>query len=230
MTGCIAIIPARGGSKAIPRKNLETVSGQTLVARAIEAAIRCPSITRIVVTSDDQAILDEARRFDIETIQRPMEIAADDSPIESAILHALAISETVAPLPKTLVLLQPTSPLRDSTRLENAVRYFTESGGFGAIFGVIPAEHHPSKMLIRSGPTVQPFTTISDLSTQRQQLPVVVRQSGSIYIADVGRFRVEQTLFLPPVGWIEVDEAEAIDIDEPADLVRARSIATQLNH
>lgn len=229
MIGCIAIIPARGGSKGIPRKNLETVSGKTLVARAIEAAIECPSITRIVVTSDDQSILDEAQRFGIETVRRPKEIATDDSPIEAAISHALDVSATLAPLPTTLVLLQPTSPLRDPNRLEHAIRFFAESGKYGAIFGVIPVEHHPSKMLIRIGSIVEPFTTAGDLSVPRQQLPDVVRQSGSFYIADVDRFRVEQTLFLPPVGWIEVDEAEAIDIDHPVDLERARSISMQLD-
>ncbi len=228
MTGCIAIIPARGGSKGIPNKNLATISGQTLVARAIEAATKCPSITRIVVTSDDQVILDEAQRFGVETVRRPKEIADDDSPIEAAIIHALVVSESIAPLPQILVLLQPTSPLRNPTRLENAIRFFAESGEYGAIFGVIPVTHHPSKMLIRIGSTVRPFTTVDELSAPRQQLPDVVRQSGSIYIADLDRFRIEQTLFLPPVGWLEVDEFEAIDIDQPTDLARAQETARLL--
>jgi CMP-N-acetylneuraminic acid synthetase len=229
VTGCIAIIPARGGSKGIPHKNLETVAGQTLVARAVEAAIKCPSITRIVVSSDDQSILDEAKRFNIEIVRRPKEISTDGSPIESAIMHALAESEVVAPLPKVLVLLQPTSPLRDPVKLESAIRFFTQSGEYGAIFGVTPVEHHPSKMLIRTGSIVEPFTSIDDLSIPRQRLPDVVRQSGSIYIADIERFRTEQTLFLPPVGWLEVDEFEAIDIDQPADLARARETARVLD-
>lgn len=229
MTGCIAIIPARGGSKGIPNKNLKTVSGQTLVARAIEAAKKCPSITRIVVTSEDQSILDEANRFDIETVRRPKEIARDDSTIESAIMHALAESETSGPLPKILVLLQPTSPLRDPVKLENAIRFFAQSGEFGSIFGVTPVAHHPSKMLIRIGSIVEPFTSVDELSTSRQMLPDVVRQSGSIYIADTDRFRIEQSLFLPPVGWLEVDEFEAIDIDQPADLARARQTSRSLD-
>ena len=229
MTGCIAIIPARGGSKGIVHKNLEIVSGLTLVARAITSAIKCPSITRIVVSSDDQLILDEASRFGVETIRRPMEIATDESPIELAIMHALSESESTAPLPDNLVLLQPTSPLRDPDKLENAIQLFVQLGKFGSIFGVTPVTHHPSKMLIRMGSTVQPFTTVSDLSSPRQQLPDVVRQSGSIYIANIKRFRTEQSLFLPPVGWIEVDEFESIDIDQPEDLVRARETARNLD-
>lgn len=229
MTGCIAIIPARGGSKGIPHKNLEIVSGQTLVARTIEAAIKCPSITRIVVSSDDQLILDEANRFEIETVRRPKEIATDDSPIEAAIIHALAESEVLAPLPTILVVLQPTSPLRDPIQLENAIQFFTQSGKYGALFGVTPVEHHPSKMLIRIGSIIEPFTSADELSIPRQQLPDVVRQSGSIYIADIQRFRTEKSLFLPPVGWVEVDEFEALDIDQPADLTKARETARRLD-
>ena len=228
MTGCIAIIPARGGSKGIPHKNLEIVSGNTLVARAIQAAMKCPSITRIVVSSDDQLILDEANQFDVETVRRPKDIATDDSPIEAAIIHALAESESLAPLPKILVLLQPTSPLRDPIQLENAIRFFNQSGEYGALFGVTPVEHHPSKMLTRTGSIIEPFTSVDELSISRQQLPDVVRQSGSIYIADIKRFRAEKTLFLPPVGWVEVDEFEAIDVDQPADLARAREAARDL--
>ena len=229
MTGCIAVIPARGGSKGIPDKNLETVASQTLVARAISAAMRCPSITRIVVSSDDQLILDETSRFDVETVRRPKELATDDAPIELAILHALAEVERKSQLPENLVLLQPTSPLRDPVKLENAIRFFAQSGEFGSMFGVTPTTHHPSKMLIRSGSIVTPLTTVGDLSSPRQQLPDVVRQSGSLYIANIGRFRTEQSLFLPPVGWIEVDESEAIDIDQPEDLARARETARKLD-
>lgn len=229
MTGCIAIIPARGGSKGIPNKNLETVASQTLVARAISSAMKCPSITRIVVSSDDRSILDEASRFDIEIVRRPKELATDDSPIELAIIHALAEVESKSPLPENLVLLQPTSPLRDPKKLEYAVRLFAQSGEFGSLFGVTPVTHHPSKMLIRAGSTVKPFTSVADLSSPRQQLPDVVRQSGSIYIANIGRFRTEQSLFLPPVGWLEVDEFEAIDIDQAADLERARSVASKID-
>jgi len=114
-------------------------------------------------------------------------------------------------------------------KLENAIRFFVQSDEFGAMFGITPVTHHPSKMLIRTGQTVEPFTTTSDLSSHRQQLPDVVRQSGSIYIANIERFRTEQSLFLPPVGWIEVDEFEAIDIDQPEDLVRARETARKLD-
>ncbi len=224
---CIAIIPARGGSKGIPHKNLALVGGTNLVERAIAAAQQCKSISRIIVTSDDQTILDKARDMKVEFVTRPAELATDDSPIEDAVLHALDSAQATSPLPQSLVLLQPTSPLRDSETLEAAVHEFVLQDKYGAMFGVVTTEHHPAKMLRRNGDTVEPFTNVADLSAPRQQLPEVFRQSGSIYIANVARFRAERTLFLEPVGFIEVDAAEAIDIDVPADLEVARSLISK---
>ena len=226
---CVAIIPARGGSKGIPHKNLALVGGTTLVERAIAAAQQCKSISRIIVTSDDLTILDKAREMNVEFVLRPAELATDDSPIEDAILHALDSAQATSPLPKSLVLLQPTSPLRDSLRLELAIHEFVLQNKFGAMFGVVTVEHHPAKMLRRNGDTIEPFTNVADLSASRQQLPDVFRQSGSIYIADVARFRAERTLFLEPVGFIEVDAAEAIDIDVPADLNNAIETSRRLS-
>jgi len=226
---CIAVIPARGGSKGIPHKNLALVDGTSLVERAIAAAQQCKSISRIIVTSDDQTILDKARDMKVEFVTRPAELAADDSPIEDAVLHALDSAQATSPLPQSLVLLQPTSPLRDYATLEAAVREFVLQGKYGAMFGVVAAEHHPAKMLRRNGDTVEPFTNVADLSASRQQLPEVFRQSGSIYIANVARFRAERTLFLEPVGFIEVDAAEAIDIDVPADLINAIETSRRLS-
>lgn len=226
---CIAVIPARGGSKRIPQKNLSLVGGTSLVERAIAAAQQCKSISRIIVTSDDQTILAKARDMNVEFVTRPDELAADDSPIEEAILHALDSAQATSMLPLSLVLLQPTSPLRDSIRLQDAVHRFVLQSKYGAMFGVVTAEHHPAKMLRRNGETVEPFTSVSDLSASRQQLPEVFRQSGSIYIANVARFRSERTLFLDPVGFIEVDAAEAIDIDLQSDLINAIETSRRLS-
>ena len=226
---CIAVIPARGGSKGIPHKNLALVGGTSLVERAIAAAQQCKSISRIIVTSDDRTILDKAHDMNVEFVMRPDELAADESPIEDAILHALDSAQEISPLPQSLVLLQPTSPLRDIAMLEAAVSKFVLQGKYGAMFGVVIAEHHPAKMLRRNGDTVEPFTNVADLSASRQQLPEVFRQSGSIYIANVARFRAERTLFLEPVGFIEVDAAEAIDIDVSADLINAIETSRSLS-
>jgi CMP-N-acetylneuraminic acid synthetase len=217
----IAIIPARGGSKGIPGKNKALVGGISLIEHAIRTAREVPVISRIVVSSDDQEILAIARQNNVEAINRPSSLAEDDSPIELAIEHALIESARDGQLPETLVLLQPTSPLRDAHLLSEALNKFETEGGIGSVFGVVPVEHHPAKTLRIDGEFVIPFTSVADLSAPRQSLPRVVRQSGSLYIVSTQIFLASRTLFAQPTRWVEVDAKEAIDIDNSADLLAA---------
>ena len=226
---CIAIIPARGGSKGIPNKNLAEVDGKSLVTRAIHSAVQSGVVDFVVVSSDDPAILNEATKAGAVTINRPANLASDSAAIEDAITHALQTFSKDHQVPATLVLLQPTSPLRQSSTISDAVRLFTENGNVGSVFGVIEAEHHPYKTLIATDAIVQPMRTIEDLSRSRQELPKAYRQSGSIYVVGVQDFLTNNSLFISPVRWIEVSSEEAIDIDTPADLETARQAASNSN-
>ena len=222
---CIAIIPARGGSKGIPNKNLAEVDGQSLVTRAISCAVQSGVVDFVVVSSDDRSILEVATASGAIAIQRPADLATDTAAIEDAIAHALQKFSESHPTPTTLVLLQPTSPLRQSSTISDAVRLFTENGNVGSVFGVIEAEHHPYKTLIATDAIVQPVRTIEDLSRSRQELPKAYRQSGSIYVVGVQDFLTNNSLFISPVRWIEVSSEEAIDVDTPADLEAVRQAA-----
>jgi N-acylneuraminate cytidylyltransferase len=226
---CIAIIPARGGSKGIPNKNLAEVNGQTLVSRAITCAVQSGAVDFVVVSSDDRSILEAATVAGAIAIQRPSDLASDSAAIEDAISHALQKFSEDHPTPTTLVLLQPTSPLRQPSTVRDAVRLFTENGCVGSVFGVIEAEHHPYKTLIATDATVQPVGTIGDLSRSRQELPKAYRQSGSIYVVAVQDFLANNSLFVGPVRWIEVSSEEAIDVDTPADLEAVRQAAHDSN-
>ena len=226
---CIAIIPARGGSKGIPNKNLAEVDGKSLVTRAINSAVQSGVVDFVVVSSDNPDILDEATKAGAVAINRPPNLASDSAAIEDAITHALHAFSEDHQVPTTLVLLQPTSPLRQSSTIINAVRLFTENGSEGSVFGVIEAEHHPYKTLIATDATVQPMRTIEDLSRSRQELPKAYRQSGSIYVVGVQDFLTNNSLFISPVRWIVVSSEEAIDIDTPADLETARQAASNSN-
>ena len=226
---CIAIIPARGGSKGIPNKNLAEVKGQSLVARAIKSALQSGVVDFVVVSSDNQTILDEATKAGAVAINRPADLASDSAAIEDAITHALHTFLGDHQAPATLVLLQPTSPLRKSSTISDAVRLFIENGSVGSVFGVIEAEHHPYKTLIATDAIVQPVRTIEDLSRSRQELPKAYRQSGSIYVVGVQDFLANNSLFINPVRWIEVSSEEAIDVDTPADLEAVRQAARNSN-
>jgi CMP-N-acetylneuraminic acid synthetase len=125
-----------------------------------------------------------------------------------------------------LVLLQPTSPLRQASTISDAVRLFTENGSSGSVYGVIEAEHHPYKSFIAADSSLLPVGKIEDLSRSRQELPKAYRQSGSIYVVAVQEFLATKSLYASPMRWIEVSREEAIDVDTPADLETARQAAS----
>jgi N-acylneuraminate cytidylyltransferase len=225
---CIAIIPARAGSKGLPGKNTALVEGKSLVQLAIESALSIPEITRVVVTSDDVPVQKIASDLGAEVVVRPAELAQDNSPIESAILHALASLNLEPTSTDVLTVIQPTSPLRDKQLLATSISNFIKNGSQGSVFGVVEVEHHPAKMLVINGDFVVPFTKVEDLSAPRQQLNRVVRQSGSIYITNLQQFLSLGTLFINPVGWVAVSGAEAIDIDTAQDLALAQETAREI--
>ena len=225
---CIAIIPARAGSKGLPGKNTALIAGKSLVQLAIETALSIPEITRVVVTSDDVSVQKIASDLGAEIVVRPAELAQDNSPIESAILHALAELNLDPNSTDVLTVIQPTSPLRDKQLLATSISNFIKNGSQGSVFGVVEVEHHPAKMLVVNGEFVVPFTKVEDLSAPRQQLNRVVRQSGSIYITNLQQFLSLGTLFINPVGWVAVSGAEAIDIDTAQDLALAQETAREI--
>jgi len=225
---CIAIIPARAGSKGLPGKNTALIEGKSLVQLAIESALSIPEITRVVVTSDDVSVQKIASDLGAEVVVRPAGLAQDNSPIESAILHALAELNLDPTSTDVLTVIQPTSPLRDKQLLATSISNFIKNGSQGSLFGVVEVEHHPAKMLLVNGEFVVPFTKVEDLSAPRQQLDRVVRQSGSIYITNLQQFLSLGTLFINPVGWVAVSGAEAIDIDTAQDLALAQETAREL--
>ena len=225
---CIAIIPARAGSKGLPGKNTALIAGKSLVQLAIETALSIPEITRVIVTSDDVSVQKIASDLGAEVVVRPAELAQDNSPIELAILHAITELHLDPTSTDVLTVIQPTSPLRDTQLLATSISNFIKGGSQGSVFGVVEVEHHPAKMLLVQGEHVVPFTKVADLSAPRQQLGRVVRQSGSIYITNLQQFLTFGTLFIDPVAWVAVDGAEATDIDTANDLRHAQAVAREI--
>jgi len=124
----IAIIPARGGSKGIPGKNLKTLNNSPLIAHTIRSARRCKSIDKVIVTSDDDEILAVSRANGATAIKRPTELATDEAPTEPALEHCVKTLEVQGEKIDIIVLLQCTSPLRNDEDIENALTKFKDSG------------------------------------------------------------------------------------------------------
>lgn len=123
----LAIIPARGGSKRIPRKNLRNLLGKPLIAYTIEAAQKSKYINRVVVSTEDKEIVSVSEKFGAEVINRPKELSEDESQTIDAVLHALDFLKKKNYQPNICILLQPTSPLREPSDIDNAMNIFLEN-------------------------------------------------------------------------------------------------------
>lgn len=214
-----AIILARQNSKGIIGKNLRAVGGYSLVARAILAAQAARLFDRIIVSTDGTAIADEARRYGAEVVMRPEALATDRADSLSALLHALAVQHIDT---GSVVLLQPTSPLRTAEHICAAMALFDAQGRIGAVIAACPAEHHPYKVLIQNeNGGYEPVRQLVDLSAARQSLPAAFRPNGAVYINDIAQLKAAQTFFAEPVQLYLMDEKDSVDIDVESDLVLA---------
>ncbi len=184
----MALIPARGGSKSVPRKNLLPVAGRPLIAYSILHAQACPSITRIVVSTDDDEIAEVARSFGAEVpFKRPAEAATDAATDFQVFQHALEhLAEREGYVPELVVHLRPTGPVRETALIERAVQLMLQDPEADALRSVGPAEQTPYKMWRIEGSYLQPLIELPGFteahSMPRQKLPVAYWQNGYVDI------------------------------------------------
>jgi len=184
----VALIPARGGSKSVPRKNLLPVAGRPLIAYSILHAKACPSITRIVVSTDDDEIAEVARSYGAEVpFKRPAEAASDTATDFQVFHHALSwLAEHEAYRPELVVHLRPTGPVRETALIERAVRLMLDNPQADALRSVGTAEQTPYKMWRMDGALLRPLIELPDHpeahSMPRQKLPVAYWQNGYVDI------------------------------------------------
>ncbi|MGE5552025.1 MAG: cytidylyltransferase domain-containing protein [Bacteroidota bacterium] len=222
-TQVLALIPARGGSKSIPRKNLQFLHGLPLIAHTIKTAIDAASINRVVVSTDDAEIADRSREYGAEVLMRPAHLAGDETPMAVVVRYTLdQLKETERYAPDVLVLLQPTSPLRDADDVERAMQLFHQND-CAALVSVTPVKHHPSWMYTLTGNRLQPFLE-TELPSRRQELTPLYCLNGAIYVIRSAEFYRGNSL-VPPGACAFIMSAEhSLDIDEPGDLVVAEAI------
>lgn len=210
----LAVIPARGGSKGVPRKNIRVVGGKALLAYTVEAASAASSITTVVVSTEDDEIAGVARVAGAEVLKRPPELAADDTPGVAPVLHALE----QMPGYDYVVLLQPTSPLRTAGDIDKAVETCLVARA-PACVSVSEAEKSPYWMFWVSAGKMQPVLgSDQNTYTRRQDLPPAYALNGAIYVA-ASAWLLESNSFLTPETVAYVMPAErSLDIDTESDL------------
>ncbi|MGG7510803.1 cytidylyltransferase domain-containing protein [Plantibacter sp. YIM 135249] len=219
--GATAIVPVRGGSKGIRRKNLRTVRGVTLVARSVHGLLRTPGIGRVVVTTDHPDIAAAARTAGADVIDRPSKLAADDSSSEAALLHALEALREQGPLSRVTVFAQATSPFLDVDALDGAIDTVTlglADAVFSAVVdhGFLWTDTPDGARGIGHDHTGRP---------RRQDRAKQFRETGAFYVFRTDGFLEARHRFFGRIEAALTRPLGALEIDEPEDLLVAEAIA-----
>lgn len=210
----LAVIPARGGSKGIPRKNVLPLAGKPLIAHTIEAALAAPSIGRVVVSTDDGEIAEVARRFGAQVVVRPAELAGDLASSEAALLHVLdSLEAGEGYRPKVLVFLQCTSPLTAPEDIEKTARAVIE----GADTALAVAPFHYFLWKTDAAGDAAGVNHDKSVRLMRQQREPEFLETGAVYAMDAQAFREKKHRFFGRTALVETPIERRLEIDDPED-------------
>ncbi|MFA6316582.1 MAG: acylneuraminate cytidylyltransferase family protein [Elusimicrobiota bacterium] len=219
----LGIIPARGGSKGIPGKNIKLLGGVPLIGHTIRAARESGCVDRLWVSTDDSKIARAAESLGVPVPWlRPARLATDKARTEDCVVHLLGkLKEDEGYVPDAVILLQPTSPFRSAETIRRAVRLFEKGGGRGVVSVALAPMHPYWCFRVEKGRLV-PFCPAKSAS-RRQDLPPAYCYDGSVYLVATGSFLRTRSFSGKGALALIVPEHEVLDIDEPSDWVAAEA-------
>ncbi len=232
MTEILALIPARGGSKGIPHKNIRSFAGYPLIAWSIAAAKRSSLVTRVIVSTDDEEIMTVAQEWGAETpFLRPSELAQDHTTDLPVFEHALKWLEDMEGYrPEVVVQLRPTSPIRPKTMVDDAIRILLNHEDADCVRGVVPAGQNPFKMWRFNGEG-KPLNQLLEVeglpepyNAPRQILPPVYWQTGHIDAIRVSTITRKKSLTGNVIYPLVIDPKYTVDIDTLADWTKYEAL------
>ena len=213
----VAIIPARGGSKGIPRKNIRLLAGKPLIAYSIEAALNSKYINRIIISTEDKEIADISRKYGAEVIERPEELAKDNSQTIDVVKHVLEnLKKNESYTPDIIALLQPTSPLRTKEDIDNGIELFVNNK-CGSVISVCEAIHPVYWTFIIEKYLKPIFNWKYFLNKRRQDLPKTYILNGAVYITSFDNLYKYNSFFNRKIIPYIMQSKNSIDIDEKVD-------------
>jgi N-acylneuraminate cytidylyltransferase len=231
----LALIPARGGSKGIPRKNIRLFAGYPLIAYSIASALQAATVTRTLVSTDDEEIAAVARSFGVETpFLRPADLAQDKTTDLPVFEHALKwLAENEGYTPDVIVQLRPTSPIRPKDCVDNAVRLLLAHPEADCVRGVVPAGQDPHKMWRLPGGENAPMQNLLDVpgiaepyNAPRQALPPVYWQTGHIDAIRAATILRKNSLTGKVIYPLVIDPRYTVDLDNLSDWAKYEWLAT----
>ena len=191
----IAIIPARGGSKGIPKKNIKNLAGKPLISYTISEVKKSKFISKVIVSTDNKQIEKIAKNLGSETIIRAKKLAQDNSSSLSVVQHVIKNLELSNNFDTDIiVLLQPTSPLRTVTDIDSAIKLFLKSK-CDSVIGMSEVTHPPECMYRMTNNKIEPLIKTKIKSKRRQDMPKTYQINGSIYICNRDLIMKKHTMF-----------------------------------
>lgn len=213
----VAVIPARAGSKRLPKKNMKPLLGMPLVGYAIKAALSSKCITDVIVSSDDSSLIEYAESLGARSpFFRPVELASDTATTADVVKHLI---ENATRIPKTIIVLQPTSPLRTESHIDEAYNDFIDKNALN-IVGLCEVDHPVEWCgVLGEGGSMNAFINEKYIKRRCQDLAIRYRINGAIYIVDTKAFMKQNTLILNDkysYGYL-MHKLDSIDIDDEVD-------------
>lgn len=222
----LAIIPARGGSKGLPKKNIIELCGKPLIAWTIENALISRYIDQIVVSTENQEIAEISKQYGAQVVERPQELARDDSPTIDAIVQVINWFEKRREYFDIIILLEPTSPLRKEKDIDNAIELFSENidkADSLISVGEVHLENPHITKKIENG-YLRPLIEIGKNVHQRQQLPKVFFPYGVIYLALTSALTEYKTFYQERTIPYFIERWQNYEIDDIYDFICIESI------
>ncbi|MFT5676459.1 MAG: CMP-N,N'-diacetyllegionaminic acid synthase [Paraglaciecola sp.] len=226
----LALIPARGGSKGIPRKNIKFLGGKPLIQWTIDAANQSKYIDRLILSSDDAEIIRVAQSFNCETpFVRPAELALDTTSSMDVIVHALNhVEQCDEPPYSHLLLLQPTSPFRDAAHIDQIIEQCIDQSA-EMMISVNRLKKHPSYMYYLDNGHLTSFQPIKQ-QLRRQDMPVSYEHNGALYFAKISLLRETLSYNYATAMPFEMSKSASLDLDEPEDWDYAEHLIKNKSH
>jgi len=232
MGNVVAVIPARGGSKGLPGKNILLLMGKSVLVYTVEAALQARSLDRVILSTDSEEIAEVGRLAGAEVLfMRPAELATDSAHPTAVLEHAVTyLEETEGYITELVVTLQPTSPLRVSSDIDDAVQLLQNNGEMDSVITIMEVGLPPYWVLRTDGPYLRPFIDdgIDYSLMRRQELEQTYRPNGAVYVTRRELLKNRGLIFSAfsqgKTGYVLMDPIRSLDIDTQTDFTVIESI------
>jgi CMP-N,N'-diacetyllegionaminic acid synthase len=225
----LGLIPARGGSKSIPRKNIRLLCGKPLLQYTAEAVLKARRLGRVILSTEDEEIARIGRECGLDVpFIRPVELARDTTPMLPVVQHAVQYLEMAGERFDAICILQPTVPLRPPGVIDACIEMF-EKNGADTVITILPVPHqyNPHWVYFEAGDGSLHLSTGEDTPTRRQDLPPAFSREGSVYVVRRDVIMELGSLYGKRMLGFLIDPERSVNIDSPEDWSRAESLLSK---